>query len=68
MKATAWDLMKLAQAFEGEFDPADFTPEELDGLLGLIEETDTPEDIRRKYFEYYDDIKDRTLKKHNWSD
>ncbi len=68
MKATAWDLLKLAQAFEGEFDPADFTPEELDGLLGLIEETDSPEDIRRKYFEYYDDVKDRTLKKHKWSD
>lgn len=68
MKATAWDLLKLSQAFEGEFDPSDFTPEELDGLLGLIEEADTPEDIRRKYFEYYDDIKDRTLNKHKWSD
>lgn len=68
MKATQWDLLKLAQAFEGEFNPADFSPEELDGLLGLIGEDDSPEDVRRKYFEYYDDIKDRTLRKHKWSD
>lgn len=68
MKATSWDLMKLAQAFEGEFCLSDFSPEELDELLGLVEDTDSPEDIRRKYFEYYDDIKDRTLNKHKWSD
>ncbi len=68
MKATNWDLMKLSQAFEGEFCVSDFSPEELDELLGLIEDTDTPEDIRRKYFEYYDDVKDRTLEKHKWSD
>lgn len=60
--------MKLAQAFDGEFCLSDFTPEELDELLGLFDETDTPDEIRRKYFEYYDDIKDRTLDKHKWSD
>ena len=60
--------MKLAQAFEGEFCLSDFSAEELDELLGLVEDTDTPEDIRRKYFEYYDDIKDRILDKHKWSD
>ena len=68
MKASKWDLMKLSFAFDGEFDVADFTPEELDELLGLIEDGDTVEDIRRKYFEFYDDIKDRTLAKHKWSD
>lgn len=68
MKASNWDLMKLAQAFEGEFDLADFTPEELDELAGLLDENMTPEQIRQKYFEYYDDIKDRTLEKHKWSD
>lgn len=60
--------MKLSQAFDGEFCLSDFSPEELDELLGLVEETDTAEDIRRKYFEYYDDIKDRVLEKHKWSD
>lgn len=68
MKATNWDLMKLAAAFDGEFCPSDFTAEELDELLGYIDDGDSVEDIRRKYFEFYDDIKDRTLNKHKWSD
>ena len=68
MKATSWDLMKLAQAFEGEFNLSDFTPDELDEMLGLIDENMTTEQIRERYFEYYDDVKDRTLNKHKWSD
>ena len=68
MKATSWDLMKLAQAFDGEFCLSDFTPEELDEMLNLIDENMTLEEIRQKYFEYYDDVKDRTLEKHKWSD
>ncbi|MDE6849865.1 MAG: hypothetical protein K2J54_00920 [Clostridia bacterium] len=68
MKATNWDLMKLASAFDGEFCLSDFTADELDELLGLISDGDSVEDIRRKYFEFYDDIKDRTLSKHKWSD
>lgn len=62
------ELMKLSAAFDGEFNPADFSPEELDELLGRISEDDTVEAVREKYFEFYDDIKDRTLKKHKWSD
>lgn len=68
MRATDWDLMKLAQAFEGEFDIADFTPDELDEILGLMDENMSPDEMRRRYFEYYDDVKDRTLEKHKWSD
>ena len=68
MKATGWDLMKLAQAFDGEFCLSDFTPGELDEMLGLIDENMTAEEIRERYFEYYDDVKDRTLDKHKWSD
>lgn len=60
--------MRLAEAFDGEFCLSDFSPEELDYMLGYIEESDSMEDIRRKYFEFYDDIKDRTLEKHKWSD
>lgn len=60
--------MKLAQTYDGEFNLSDFSAEELTELLGLIQEGDSPEDIRRKYFEYYDDVKDRTLSKHKWSD
>ncbi len=68
MKATGWDLMKLAERFDGEFCPSDFSPEELDEMLNLTGEDLTPEQIREKYFEYYDDIKDRVLDKHKWSD
>ena len=68
MKASNWDLMKLASAFDGEFCLSDFTADELDELLGFIQPDDTVEEIRRKYFEYYDDVKDRTLEKHKWSD
>ena len=68
MKASNWDLMRLASAFDGEFCLLDFSPEELDELLGLIDDGDTVEDIRRKYFEFSDDVKDRTLSKHKWSD
>lgn len=68
MKISGWDLMKLSQNFDGEFCLSDFSEEELGELLQLLDEHDTPEDIRRKYFEYYDDVKDRTLAKHKWSD
>ena len=68
MKITKWDLMKLAQSFDGEFCLSDFSEEELSELLRLAEECGSPEEVRRRYFEYYDDIKDRTLDKHKWSD
>ena len=63
MKATSWDIMKLAQALDGEFCLSDFTPDEIDEMLGLFDENMTADEIREKYFEYYDDVKDRTLKK-----
>lgn len=68
MKATSWDLMKLAQAFDGEFCLSDFSPEELDEMLGLIDGDMSVDEIREAYFRYYDDVKDRTLNKHRWSD
>lgn len=68
MKATGWDLMKLAQAFEGEFCLSDFTPEEIDEMLGLLQEGADAEQLRRRYFEFYDDVKDRTQDKRRWSD
>lgn len=68
MKATGWDLMKLAQSFDGDFCLSDFSPEELDEMLGLLNDGATVDEIRDRYFEYYDDIKDRSLDKHKWSD
>ena len=60
--------MRLAQSYDGEFSLSDFTAEELEDMLGPIDEGMTVEEIRKRYFEFYDDIKDRTLEKHKWSD
>ena len=60
--------MKLAETYDGEFSLSDFTAEEIEELLGFVDEAMTVEEIRRRYFEFYDDIKDRTLDKHKWSD
>ncbi len=68
MKSTSWDLMKLSQAFDGEFCLSDFTPEELDEMLDMLDDGMTAEQIRDKYFEFYDDVKDRVQDKHKWSD
>lgn len=68
MRSTAWELMRLSEAFDGEFDPADFAPEELEELLGRIDGEMSIEQVREAYFSFYDDVKDRTLKKGKWSD
>ena len=60
--------MRLAEGYDGEFSLADFSEEELEELLGQVEEGLSVEEIRKRYFEFYDDIKDRTLEKHKWSD
>ena len=60
--------MRLAQNYDGEFSLADFTAEEIEELLRPIDSVMTVEEIRKRYFEFYDDIKDRTLEKHKWSD
>ncbi|MCD8307058.1 MAG: hypothetical protein LUD51_02360 [Clostridia bacterium] len=67
MKFTRWDLMKLAQSFDDEFILADFTDEEICDMLGLKDDM-TIEEVKERYFEYYDDIKDKSLRKHKWSD
>ena len=60
--------MRLAQEYDGEFSLSDFTAEELEEMLCPVDEGMTVEEIRKRYFEFYDDIKDRTLEKHKWSD
>lgn len=53
------ELMKLAESLE-EFSISDFTVEELEKLRG--ENTN----FKDKYFDFYDDVKDRTRKKQDW--
>mgnify|MGYP000538413338 CR=1 FL=1 len=68
MSITKWDMLKLSSAIEGSFNPADFSEEELAEMLGLMEEADGIEEIRRRYFEEHDDVKDRTLNIKKWSE
>ncbi|MDE7439583.1 MAG: hypothetical protein K2N23_03655 [Clostridia bacterium] len=68
MGISNWDLMRLAQSYDGEFSLSDFTEEEIEEMLRPVNEAMTVEEIRQRYFEFYDDIKDRTLEKHKWSD
>ena len=64
------DLLKLLQAYGEETDLSDFTPDELQELLDRMQadgETPlTPAAFKEKYFAYYDDVKDKTLKKQDW--
>ncbi len=65
---TKWDMLKLSSAFEGSFNPADFSEDELKEMLGLLNEDDGIEAIRRRYFEEHDDVKDRTQNIKKWSE
>ena len=65
------DILKLLQAFGEETELGDFTPEELkemlDRMLADGEEIPlTPADFMERYFGYYDDVKDKSLKKPDW--
>lgn len=65
------DILKLLQAFGEETELGDFTPEELkdmlDRMLAEGEEVPlTPADFKERYFAYYDDVKDKSLKKQDW--
>lgn len=68
MSITKWDMLKLSSAFEGSFNPSDYSEEELEEMLGLLCEDDGMEKIRRRYFEEHDDVKDRTLDIRKWSE
>ena len=64
------DLLKLLQTYGEETDLADFNPDELQELLDRMEAGgDLPlskEAFKEKYFAYYDDVKDKSLKKQDW--
>ena len=65
------DLLKLLQACGEESDLSDFSPEELQDLLERMQNDGdqtplTPQAFKEKYFAYYDDVKDKSLKKQDW--
>ena len=63
------DLMRLFDGYDGEADEGDFLPEELEERLAALAGNEAPmtaEEFKRRYFEYYDDVKDKSLKKQDW--
>ena len=63
------DLMKLFSQYEGEISMSDFTPEELEEYLREAEGADaplSPAEWKARYFEYSDDVKDKSLKNQDW--
>lgn len=67
------DLLKLMQSYGEEAEIADFSPQELQELLSRMnadasrqDKPLTKEEFKKKYFEFYDDVKDSSLKKQDW--
>ena len=65
------DLLKLLQAYGEETELGDFSPEELQELLFEMQNNGEPmplskEAFKERYFAYYDDVKDKSLKKQDW--
>lgn len=67
------DLLKLLQTYGEETELGDFTPDELQELLDRMQADDrdgalplTPAAFKERYFAYYDDVKDKSLKKQDW--
>ena len=63
------DLMKLFSQYDGEITESDFTPEEMEEYLSYVRgggESLTPAEWKARYFEFYDDVKDKSLKKQDW--
>ena len=65
------DILKLLQTLGDETDIADFTPDELQDLLERMQNAGEPlpltkEAFKERYFAFYDDVKDKTLKNQDW--
>ena len=58
------DLMRLFAEYDGEVSMSDFSPEELAEMLAY--KAEECEELKRKYFEFYDDVKSPSLPRQDW--
>ena len=61
--------MKFFSRYDSEVSEADFTPEEIEEYLAYAEGEEkplSPAEWKPRYFEFYDDVKDKSLKKQDW--
>lgn len=56
--------MRLFEEYDGEVSMSDFSPQELMDMLGY--DWEQREDVKRKYFDFYDDIKSPSLPRQDW--
>ena len=66
------DFLRLFSQYEDDIDFGDFSPEELQEMLeayhseGEAEKPLTSQEFKERYFSFYDDVKDKSLKKQDW--
>jgi exonuclease VII small subunit len=65
------EILRLLQRYGEETDLADFSVDELQELLEEMERGGEPlpetfASFKERYFAYYDDVKDKSLKKQDW--
>ena len=64
------DLLKFLESYGEEAELADFSPDEIEEMMRELQEKGerpmTIEEFKRRYFDYQDDVKDKTLKKQDW--
>ena len=64
------DILKLLQRYGEETELADFSVDELEELLASMQDNEnlpvSKEEFKRRYFEFYDDVKDKSLQKQDW--
>lgn len=69
MAISKLDLMRLCDSYDSEIDLSDFTPDELEELFNSLNAEPKPltaAEFKRRYFDFYDDVKDKSLKKQDW--
>ena len=70
MPVSKWDMMKFMNQYEDDIDFADFSPDEWqEKMEEFTSQTGRPltaSEFKEKYFEFYDDVKDKSRKKQDW--
>lgn len=61
---TERDFMRMFEQFDSEISMSDFSPQELEEMAQLYESDSDA--FKRRYFEFYDDVKSSSLKKQDW--
>lgn len=56
--------IKIIQEYDEDFNMSDYTPEELEELIGTYKSSN--QNFKDKYFSFYNDVKSSSLKKQDW--